>query len=133
MDETLRIKMYCVTLDCNNSEELASFYAALLNWEKGSNEDGWAWVTGPEKYPFILFQQIADYKSPEWPQKPNTQQQMAHIDFAVNDLEKAVQHAVRCGAKIASEQFSENWMVMIDPAGHPFCLCPKKTIFSVSI
>jgi len=20
-------------------------------------------------------------------------------------------------------QFSENWRVMLDPAGHPFCLC----------
>lgn len=33
------------------------------------------------------------------------QQQMAHLDFAVNDLEKAVQHAVRCGAAVAEEQF----------------------------
>lgn len=41
------------------------------------------------------------------------QQQMAHLDFAVNDLEKAVQHAVRCGAAVAEEQFSDAWRVML--------------------
>lgn len=124
--------MFSFTLDCINPQELADFYAAMLNWEKGSNDDGWAWVVGPEKYPFILFQQNLDYKPPVWPEKPDMQQQMAHIDFAVNDLDKAVQHAIKCGAKIAGEQFSEAWKVMIDPAGHPFCLCPKKAIFHMS-
>ena len=56
------------------------------------------------------------------------QQQMAHLDFAVNDLEKAVQHAVRCGAAVAEEQFSDAWRVMLDPAGHPFCLCQMKSM-----
>jgi 3-methyladenine DNA glycosylase AlkD len=41
-----------------------------------------------------------------WMFKPAAQQQMAHIDFAVNDLEKAVQYAIHCGATIAAEQFS---------------------------
>jgi len=45
----------------------------------------------------------------------------AHLDFAVNDLEEAVQHAINCGATMAAEQFSEEWRVMFDPAGHPFC------------
>ena len=129
MDDNLKIKIFSVTLDCSNSQELASFYASLLKWDKGYNEDGWTWVTGPEKYPFILFQQIDDYTPPVWPQEVDRQQQMAHIDFAVSNLEEAIQHAIHCGAKVAPEQFSDSWKVMIDPAGHPFCLCPKKTIF----
>ena len=132
MDDALKIKTFCFTLDCKDAHELANFYSELLNWEKGSNTEGWAWVTPPEKYPYILFQQIPDYKPPVWPEKPGMQQQMAHIDFAVNDLDKAVQHAVYCGATPAAEQFSENWSVMLDPAGHPFCLCLKKTIFRMS-
>ena len=43
---------------------------------------------------------------------------MAHLDFAVNDLEEAVQHAINCRATMAAEQFSEEWRVMFDPAGH---------------
>ena len=30
---------------------------------------------------------------------------------------------------MAAEQFSEEWRVMFDPAGHPFCLCRMKAIF----
>jgi len=133
MDDTLIIKMFSVTLDCTDTKELACFYAELLRWEKGFNEDGWAWVTGPEKYPFILFQQVDDYIPPVWPQEVEKQQQMAHIDFAVNDLDEAIKHAINCGATVAPKQFSDSWKVMVDPAGHPFCLCPKKTIFDVSI
>jgi len=53
---------------------------------------------------------------------------MAHLDFAVNDLEKAVSHAVNCGAIVADTQYSNEWRVMLDPAGHPFCLCEMKAL-----
>jgi hypothetical protein len=58
----------------------------------------------------------SEYKPPVWPEEPEAQQQMAHIDVAVNDLEKAVQYAIHCGATIADEQFTNNWRVMLDPA-----------------
>ena len=54
---------------------------------------------------------------------------MAHLDFAVNDLEQAVAHALACGAVIAEQQFSDGWRVMFDPEGHPFCLCNMKEMF----
>lgn len=54
---------------------------------------------------------------------------MTHLDFAVNQLEEAVQYAVSCGATVAEQQFSEHWRVMIDPAGHPFCLCRMASLF----
>ncbi|HFL3852735.1 TPA: VOC family protein [Clostridioides difficile] len=66
------------------------------------------------------------------PEKPESQQQMAHMDFAVNDLEEAVQYAIHCGATIAEEQFTDDWRVMIDPAGHHFCLCQMKSIMESS-
>ncbi|NJJ35530.1 glyoxalase/bleomycin resistance/dioxygenase family protein [Clostridioides difficile] len=75
---------------------------------------------------------IHKYKQPVWPGKPEAQQQMAHMDFAVNDLEKAVQYAIHCGATIAKEQFSDDWKVMFDPAGHPFCLCQMKSVIESS-
>jgi hypothetical protein len=53
---------------------------------------------------------------------------MAHLDFAVNDLEKAVDHAIQCGATRSEQQFSSKWTVMFDPAGHPFCLCEMKSV-----
>jgi predicted enzyme related to lactoylglutathione lyase len=130
--EELKIKMYSFTVDCKDPHELAKFYAELLGWEVMSIDEGWACVYAPGTnqgtYPSILFQRNTEYKAPVWPDEPETQQQMAHLDFAVNDLEKAVQFAIQCGARIADVQFSEDWRVMFDPAGHPFCLCQMKSI-----
>ena len=47
---------------------------------------------------------------------------MLHLDFYTDDLAKGVEHAVGCGAKLAQAQYSERWTVMLDPAGHPFCI-----------
>jgi len=130
--EDLKIKMYSFTLDSKDPKGLAEFYAALLQWDVLLLEEGWACVYAPGTnqgaYPSILFQPNPAYIPPVWPEEPDAQQQMAHMDFAVNDLEKAVQYAMQCGATIAEEQFSDHWRVMFDPAGHPFCLCKMKSI-----
>lgn len=132
MNPELKIKMYSFTLDCKDPAELAKFYATLLQWEMKIFDEDFACVYAPGTnqgtYPSILFQRNPEYIPPVWPEKPDAQQQMAHIDFAVNDLEKAVEYAVQCGAKIADDQFSDDWRVMFDPAGHPFCLCLMKSI-----
>ncbi len=133
MGDALKINMYAFTLDCKDPGELAKFYAALLKWEIPFQDDDYVCVSPPGTnqgaYPCILFQRNPEYKPPVWPEAPEAQQQMAHMDFAVNDLETAVQYAIQCGAAIADEQFSDGWKVMFDPAGHPFCLCQMKSLF----
>ena len=47
---------------------------------------------------------------------------MIHLDFEVDDLDEAVEHAKAVGATVASYQPQELVRVMLDPAGHPFCL-----------
>lgn len=132
MNDELKIKMYSFTMDCKDLHELAKFYATLLKWETFFNDEDWACVyppgTNQGSYPCILFQRNPEYIPPVWPDKPEAQQQMAHLDFAVNDVEKAVEYAIQCGAKVSTEQFSDNWTVMFDPAGHPFCLCQMKSM-----
>lgn len=133
MENELKIKMYSFTVDCKEPYELAKFYAELLKWEIPFHDDTWACVGAPGTvqgaYPGILFQRNPDYQPPVWPDKPEAQQQMAHLDFAVNNLEEAVRYAIQCGAVMADEQFSDDWKVMLDPAGHPFCLCNMKPLF----
>lgn len=133
MDNELKIKMYSFTLDCEDPHKLGKFYAALLEWEFMAVNEEYTVVFPPGTtqgaYPGITFQLDPAYHPPVWPDKPEAQQQMAHLDFAVNDVEKAVQHAIACGAVIAESQFSDRWRVMIDPAGHPFCLCDMKQVF----
>ncbi|MFR0823529.1 MAG: VOC family protein [Clostridia bacterium] len=132
MDDEFKMKLYAFTIDCRKPYELAKFYAQLLKWEIPFYDEQWACVSAPSVkqggYPGILFQRNDMYEPPVWPEKPGQLQQMAHIDFAVNNLEKAVAHAITCGASLAKEQFSNNWKVMLDPAGHPFCLCQMKEL-----
>lgn len=132
MSEELKIKMYSTTIDCNDPQQLAKFYSTLLNWNIVFATEEWACVAPPGtkqgSYPCILFQHNPEYEPPVWPEKPGVQQQMAHLDFAVNDLKKAVEYAVQCGARVSEEQFAEEWKVLFDPAGHPFCLCEMKSI-----
>ena len=132
MDHEPKIKLYSFTIDCTDPQELAKFYAALLHWQMVPLDEEWACVCAPGTaqgtYPGILFQRNPEYQPPVWPEQPEAQQQMAHLDFAVDDLEQAVRHAVGCGASIAQEQFSDVWRVMLDPAGHPFCLCQMKEV-----
>ncbi len=45
-----------------------------------------------------------------------------HLDLEVDDLDHAVAYAVEVGATLASYQPQETVRVMLDPAGHPFCL-----------
>ena len=47
---------------------------------------------------------------------------MLHLDIAVDDLAAAVDDAVGLGATVAGYQPQDDVRVMLDPAGHPFCL-----------
>jgi Glyoxalase-like domain len=58
---------------------------------------------------------------PSWPEGP--QHQQLHLDFAVEELDRATDAAVALGATPASHQPApEQWRVLLDPVGHPFCL-----------
>lgn len=107
--------------DCRDADALADFYVALLGWEKILSGNGWAGLRSPQGWIFA-FQEIEEYTPPVWPWEEGKQQQMAHIDFLVDDLAESVEHAIACGAKKADVQYFETATVMLDPEGHPFCL-----------
>lgn len=127
-----KIKLYGLTLDCSDPVALATFYGELLKWDIVYSDESFACLGPPSShqggYPCIMFQRNPEYTPPTRPEAPGAQQQMAHMDFAVNDVESAVQRAIRCGATVAAQQFSDQWKVMLDPAGHPFCLCDMKPL-----
>ena len=109
------------SFDCKDADRLADFYAKLLGLEKTLSGGGWAGIHLPQGI-ILAFQTVSDYQPPVWPWEDGEQQQMAHIDFKVDNLDKAVQHAVECGAMKATVQYFDVSIVMIDPEGHPFCL-----------
>ena len=102
---------------------LARFYAELLGWPLEHEEPGTAIVAVSPKGPFFVFQQADDYRAPAWPPGEELQRPMMHLDFQVGDLDSAVAEAVALGATVAEVQPQEHVKVLLDPAGHPFCLC----------
>ena len=47
---------------------------------------------------------------------------MMHLDIAVDDLESSVADALALGARLSDFQPQDDVRVLLDPAGHPFCL-----------
>lgn len=124
------MRLSSVVLDSGNAKELSDFYAKLLGWEKkvynhGENGDWIVLRNKEESTTRLVFQEVIDYKKPEWPNKENSQQQMMHLDFYSDNVEDDVKHAISCGAYLAESQ-SGDWKVLIDPAGHPFCIVPDR-------
>ena len=102
---------------------LAAFYERFLGWPiVDSAEVGWAKLEAPEGGLKIEIQGLPDYVRPVWPNAPGEQQMMQHLDIATDNLDAAIAWALDCGATVAEFQPQPHVRVMIDPAGHPFCL-----------
>ena len=121
----MSIKLKTVILECRNIPQLVSFYTSLLHWPVVYELETFVGIHSNEDEMGIAFQYDENYIPPTWPAKQGQQQIMAHLDFAVADkseLKESVEKAVMLGAKIADEQYGgEEWITMLDPAGHPFC------------
>jgi catechol 2,3-dioxygenase-like lactoylglutathione lyase family enzyme len=109
-------------LDAPDARELAQFYASLLGWELGKQKPSYAVIAPPDGVTYLGFQTSPEYVRPVWPPAAGSQQMMMHLDFEVSDLETAVAHALELGAQEAKYQPQDNVRVLLDPAGHPFCL-----------
>jgi catechol 2,3-dioxygenase-like lactoylglutathione lyase family enzyme len=108
-----------LTLDCADVGPVSAFWAQLLGYEVVASGDEYAMLKGPEG-PALGFGQVADYEPPGWPNDHGSKQ--FHLDLAVDDIDAAAARAVELGATLADPQPGETWRVLLDPAGHPFCL-----------
>jgi catechol 2,3-dioxygenase-like lactoylglutathione lyase family enzyme len=102
---------------------LAAFYSRLLDWPLVHEEPGTAILKPPQDSIFMVFQHAEDYVPPVWPPASGQQRTMMHLDVEVADLDAAVADAVALGARVAGFQPQDNVRVLLDPSGHPFCLC----------
>lgn len=112
-----------VAVESPDPAALARFYSELLGWPIGHEEPGTAILAAPEGPIYLVFQQADGYQAPVWPPADGDQRTMMHLDFQVGDLDSAVAEAIALGARMADHQPQEHVRVLIDPAGHPFCLC----------
>ncbi len=112
-----------VVLEAPDPLALAHFYAAMMEWQIVKDEPDFVGVAPMGSHvEYLAFQRSADHVPPTWPNQPGAQQMQMHLDIEVPDLERAVAAAIGAGATEAAWQPQDTVRVLLDPAGHPFCL-----------
>lgn len=112
-----------VVLDAPDARELAHFYQRLLGWTIfNESEESVNLAPSKDAGYNLSFATEPKYARPVWPTVDGEPQMSVHLDIEVDDLEQAVAYAVEVGAEQSAFQPQEAVRVMIDPAGHPFCL-----------
>ena len=111
-------RLAMLTVDCADPRASAAFWSAMLGWDVAAVEDEYAMLTGPTHA--LGFGRVEGHQPPSWPDEGGRKQ--FHLDLAVVDLDEAERAAVALGATVADPQPGETWRVLLDPAGHPFCL-----------
>jgi catechol 2,3-dioxygenase-like lactoylglutathione lyase family enzyme len=111
-----------VVLDAPDPSALARFYAALLDWRIAKEEPTWVTLAPPGGVAYLAVQLEPLHERPTWPAQSGRQQMQLHLDIEVGDLAAAVDEAVALGARLADVQPQDDVRVLLDPAGHPFCL-----------
>lgn len=112
------IKLSGVTLNAPDAIALAGFYAEITGGHTYGDEH-WATVEGSNGG--MGFQQVADFRPPDWPEGAVPMQM--HLDFYVDDLAATEARVLSAGTKRFDFQpNSDHCFVYADPVGHPFCL-----------
>jgi catechol 2,3-dioxygenase-like lactoylglutathione lyase family enzyme len=121
-DRWSRSDWWGVVLEAPDPRVLLHFYSDLLGVPIHNEDDSGGALDFGEGVAYLSVQRADVYERPVWPAEPGRQGMQLHLDFEVSDLEQAVAHAMELGAEQAGFQPQDNVRVMLDPAGHPFCL-----------
>jgi predicted enzyme related to lactoylglutathione lyase len=109
-----------LNMDAEDPAAQARFYAAVLGWEVLHAESDYAMIGDGRTS--LGWGRVPGYAGPGWPQESAPKRY--HLDFHVDDLDKAEEQALALGAtKPDSQPNPERWRVLLDPAGQPFDIC----------
>jgi hypothetical protein len=112
-------RLASIALDCSDPAALANFWVQLVGGEVAFTSDDFCAVKTDRGW--LATVRVEDYRQPSWPDAAVPKQM--HLDLAVDDLDKAEAEAIGLGATLAATQPApDRWRVLLDPAGHPFCL-----------
>ena len=105
-----------VSLDCADPAALADFYLELLGGQVLWRSAGSAGLRVPGVV--LVMQRVAEYRPPAWPGSS-----VVHLNLTAGDgVAAAAARAVEAGAVLAEYQPDPRWRILLDPAGHPFCI-----------
>ncbi len=105
------------TIDCEDPDRLATFWAEVLGTEVDlAMDDGrYVFLKGNESLPTLCFQRVPE---------PKTVKNRLHLDVSVEDLEVATERIVSLGGSWPdrAEQRLRDvvWRTMADPEGNEF-------------
>ena len=108
--------------DTPDPQGLAAFYGELLGWRAEQDSSGWVVLRPPGGGVGLSFQLESQHVRPTWPAEEDDQRMQLHLDIEVDDRRTKVDRAVRLGASVADVQPQQHVRVLLDPAGHPFCM-----------
>lgn len=112
------IRLSSVTVNAPSAGALAAFYAEITGGAVTFEHADWATVHTSSGS--IDVQTVTDYDPPTWPEGAAA---LVHLDFLVDDLERAAARVQLAGAtRFEHQPNSDHCLVFADPAGHPFCL-----------
>lgn len=116
------LRLQTVNMDCADADAMAEFYGRLLGWPVTWRDRNFVLMRDPAGGTGLSFQAEEWYRPPVWPERDGELTKMIHLDIHVDDLEDAVAHALSAGARLAYHQPRDDLRILLDPAGHPFCL-----------
>jgi hypothetical protein len=110
------VRFVGVSLDCADPAELARFYLQLLGGRLLWSRPASVGVQVPGL--LLIAQRVENYRPPMWPGTS-----IVHLDLTAGEhLDEPVKQAIALGATPAYPQPDPRWRVLLDPAGHPFCI-----------
>jgi len=107
-----------LTLDCSDPERQTEFWCAAMGYEVAGGVAQYRALVHPDGLvPKMLLQQVAEAKSVK---------NRLHLDLHVPDVEAEVARLEGLGAARVGriDEFGTGWVVMTDPEGNEFCVCP---------
>ncbi len=116
-------RLAMVTIDSRDATACAQFWSAVLGWPQTYGDEHVAMLQGPGVA--LGFGTEPAYQAPGWPNDHSGKQ--FHFDLAVADMSAAERECLALGATVPDDQpGGDRWRVLLDPAGHPFCLTDEK-------
>jgi len=115
-----------IVLECRDPAALAAFYGRLTGWSVVHASPDWYSVGERADAEFHLsFQRAPGHRPPTWPDPASSMQ--FHLHLRVRDLDEAERVVLEHGGARAEHQPDpDHSRVLLDPAGHPFCLVPRR-------
>ncbi|MEW6440667.1 MAG: VOC family protein [bacterium] len=117
-----------VNIDVDDLEKAVRFYSSAFDLKVGRRFGAFGVELLGASAPVYLLVKAAGTPASDATSQRRTYDRHwtpVHLDFAVEDIERAVEKAVSAGAKLEKPVTTHKWgklALMADPFGHGFCL-----------